>query len=83
LEKKENDLAEWHDNLKHSIEKMTEDNEFKEHAYISHDDLKKLSSDDANFIVVKAQKGTVIEIPDPELVEIQHEKTSQVRNKSI
>lgn len=79
LEKSENDLQEWHNNLKFSLEKMTEDEDFKENAYISFDDLKKLSSkEDVNFIAVKAQKGTMIEIPEPENVEKIYNQTLNV-----
>ena len=79
LEKSENDLEEWHKNLKVSLEKMTEDREFKENAYVSFEDLKRLScKDDVNFIAVKAQKGTVIEIPEPENVEKLYNQTLNV-----
>jgi hypothetical protein len=82
LEKKEADLEEWHNNLKLSLEKMTEDKEFIEHAYITYDDLKKLSTkEDMNYIAVKAQKGTIIEIPDPENVTKLYNQTINVYNK--
>lgn len=78
FQKEEQDLLSWHSNLKQSLEGLTEHKEFQEHAYITHDDLKKLASDEANFIAVKAQKGTVIEIPKPEHVEKLHKDTVEV-----
>ena len=69
-------------NHKLSLEKMTEDKEFIEHAYITYDDLKKLSTkEDMNYIAVKAQKGTIIEIPDPENVTKLYNQTINVYNK--
>ena len=72
-------MDQWHKNLKVSLEKMTEDKDFKEHAYITFDDLKKLSTkEEMNYIAVKAQKGTVIEIPEPENVQKLYNQTIDV-----
>jgi len=79
LEKTENDLEEWYLNSKLSLEKMTEEKDFKENSYVTFDELKRLSSrEDVNFIAVKAQNGTIIEIPEPENVEKLYNQTLNV-----
>jgi hypothetical protein len=79
LEKTENDLEEWYLNSKISLEKMTEEKDFIDNAYVTFDELKKHSSrEDVNFLAVKAQKGTTIEIPEPENVEKLYNMTLNV-----
>lgn len=79
LEKTENDLEQWYHNSKLSLEKITEEKDFLENAYVTFDELKKLSSrEDVNFLAVKAQKGTTIEIPEPENIEKLYNQTLNV-----
>ena len=75
----ENKIDNWMENIKSQLEKLTDNNEFKDYAYVTFDDIKALSlGEDINLIAIKAPPGTSLEIPDPEQIKSIYTQTFEV-----
>jgi hypothetical protein len=80
LQKEEDKLDSWINQIKSNFEKLNDDKTFKEYGYVSFDDIKALTiGEDVNLIAVRASPGTSVEIPDPEHIHKIFQQTHEVR----
>ena len=80
LQKEEEKIDSWINQIKSNFEKLNDDKNFKEYGYVSFDDIKALTiGEDVNLIAVRASPGTSVEIPDPEHIHKIFLQTYEVR----
>ena len=77
LKKEEQRLDNIIYDLKNEFDNMLQEDDFKKYGYITHSDLKNLTSQEKNInlIAIKAPVGTTIEIPDPNIMENIYRET--------
>lgn len=79
LNKEEEYIDGWINNLKSRFENLTDDPEFKEYGYVTFDDIKSLTNgEDINLIAIKAPAGTSLEVPDPDQIHNIYLTTKEV-----
>ena len=79
LKEEENLLQNWNKDLKTDLNNLMEDYSFKEYGYFTYNDIKNLTKDeDVNVIAVRAPKGTILDMPDPQNVEKLYEESIKV-----
>lgn len=73
LQEEDADLGQYIDKLQQSFSHTASQPSYSDYAFLTFDDVSKLSNCDDNksnkLVIIKAQPGTVMEVPDPSEVE--------------